>query len=64
MADKSREVGDNPPLVIGAPVPPPSLGECMACHAYYGTLGAFLIDIGYYYYHPAPRDRDPEGRDR
>jgi hypothetical protein len=53
----------NPPLVVGAPVPQPSLGECMAAHAYQGTLAAFLIDIGYYYDHAAPGDRD-RGRER
>ena len=58
MADKSREENVNPPMVIGAPVPPPSLGECMAWRAQHGTLAALLIDTGYYYDHPAPGDRD------
>jgi hypothetical protein len=48
MAENSRDDGPNPPLVIGAPVRPTSLGELIAWHAYQGTLGALLIDIGHY----------------
>jgi hypothetical protein len=33
MAENSRDDGPNPPLVIGAPVRPTSLGELMAWHA-------------------------------
>jgi hypothetical protein len=61
MAENSREDGPNP--LIGAPIRPTSLGELMAWHAYQGTLGSLLIDIGHYYYNPAPSDRDT-GRER
>lgn len=61
--DEKTQDSPNPPLLVGARVKPPSLSECMAWHAYHGTLAAFLIDIGYYYDHPAPSDRD-RGRER
>jgi hypothetical protein len=49
--------GPNPPFRVGAPTPPPSLGELMMWHAYMGTLQSFLISIGYYYSHPTETDR-------
>jgi hypothetical protein len=55
--------GPNPPFRVGAPQPPPSLGEMMAFHAYMGTLPSFLIAIGYYYMNPSPSDRH-RGRER
>lgn len=63
MTKDPKDDGPNPPFRIGMPIPPPSLEELMAWHARNGTLMGFLIDIGYFYYHPAPGDRDA-GRER
>jgi hypothetical protein len=53
-----QESDPNPPLVIGKPVPRTSLSELMAWAAMHDALPALLYDIGWYYYNPAPRDRD------
>jgi hypothetical protein len=56
----------NPPM-MGTPERGSSLEELMAWHAYHGTLYSFLVSIGYYYWNPAPGDREIErkrGRER
>jgi hypothetical protein len=64
MAQRSNDDDSpNPPMRIGTPIPPSSLGLLMAWHAHNGTLTGFLIEIGYFYDHPAPGDRDG-GRER
>lgn len=52
---------DNPKPVIGKPQPRSSLGELIAWHALNNTLHSFLVEIGWFYYHPGSRDG---GRDR
>jgi hypothetical protein len=67
MAKNAQDDGPNPPMIIGAPIPPPSREECMAWHAANGTLASFLMDIGEYRDYssrrPAARDGD-RGRER
>ena len=45
--DKQQSKDENPPTVIGKPVPPMSLGELMAWHEKNGTLAEFLARIDY-----------------
>lgn len=59
----------NPPLMIGAPQPSSTLEERKRWAAEYGWLEGLLIEIGYYYNHEAPGDREIEqkrsrGRER
>jgi hypothetical protein len=56
-----REDGPNPPSVIGTPHRPPSREELMSIRANAGSLESYLIEIGWYYNHPAPGDRDRGG---
>ena len=45
--EKREDDSPNPPLVIGKPVPPMSLGELMEWHKNNGTLTEFLARISY-----------------
>ena len=45
--DKREEENENPPTVIGKPVPPMSFGELMAWHERNGTLAEFLVRVEY-----------------
>ncbi len=46
MDEETRE-NPNPPLTVGAPVKPLSLGELMTWHERNGTLREFLARINY-----------------
>lgn len=57
----------NPPTIIGAPQPSSTLDEKKRWAAEHGWLHSMLVDIGYYYDHEAPGDREKDrsgGRDR
>jgi len=63
------EESPNPEMKIGAPQPGSSLEELKAWAAEHGWLHSLLVDIGYYYDHEAPGDREIErkrnsGRER
>lgn len=46
---KSEDDGPNPPMLVGAPQPPPSLREVTAFRAEQGTLESLRWETGYYF---------------
>jgi hypothetical protein len=58
---ENNEDSPNPPFRIRAPQGS-TLEELKAWHAHNNTLHSFLVDIGWFYSHPAPGDREVERR--
>jgi hypothetical protein len=54
----------NPRMIIGAPQPSSTLEERKRWTAEHGFLHSLLVDIGYYYDHEAPGDREIERKSR
>jgi hypothetical protein len=46
VMEKREEESQNPPTVIGEPVPPSTFGELIEWHKNNGTLREFLADYG------------------